>query len=81
MPEVALIGSSFSVNANFHGRLQEALQAPVGQFAESGGAFWGSARDYFRSEAFRETPPKLVVWEIPERVINQPIGTGRSGVP
>jgi len=78
VPQVALIGSSFSVNANFHGRLQDALQAPVAQFAEAGGAFWGSARDYFRSQAFRETPPKLVVWEIPERVVNQPIGTDEA---
>ncbi len=74
VPEVALIGSSFSVHSNFHGLLQEALQAPVGQFAQAGGAFWGAARDYFRSQAFRETPPKLVIWEIPERVVNQPIG-------
>ena len=75
VPEIVLLGSSYSVNANFHGRLQEALHAPIGQFAQAGGAFWGSARDYFRSPAFHETPPKLVIWEIPERVINQPIGT------
>ena len=74
VPEVVLLGSSYSVNANFHGRLEEALRAPVGQFAQAGGAFWGSARDYFRSPAFRETPPKLVIWEIPERVVGQPIG-------
>jgi alginate O-acetyltransferase complex protein AlgJ len=73
VPEVALIGSSYSVNANFLGALEESLSAPVGQFAQAGGAFWASARDYFRSPAFRETPPKLVIWEIPERVVNQPI--------
>jgi alginate O-acetyltransferase complex protein AlgJ len=73
VPEIVLIGSSYSVNANFLGALEEALSAPVGQFAQAGGAFWGSARDYFRSPAFRETPPKLVIWEIPERVVNQPI--------
>ena len=60
--------------ANFHGALEQAMSAPIGQFAQSGGAFWGSARDYFRSPAFKETPPKLVIWEIPERVVNQPIG-------
>ena len=74
VPEVALVGSSYSVNANFQGALEQALSAPVGQFAQAGGAFWGSARDYFRSQAFKETPPKLVIWEIPERVVNQPIG-------
>lgn len=72
--QVVLIGSSYSVNANFLGQLEQALGAPVGQFAQAGGAFWGSAKDYFASPAFHETPPKLVIWEIPERVVNQPIG-------
>ena len=74
VPEVVLLGSSYSVNANFHGALEQALAAPVGQFAQAGGAFWLAARDYFRSPAFRETPPKLIVWEMPERVVNQPLG-------
>ena len=74
VPEVALIGSSYSVNGNFHGALEQTLATPVSQFAQEGGGFWRAARDYFRGEAFRETPPKLVVWEIPERVVNQPIG-------
>ena len=73
VPEVVLIGSSYSVNANFLGALEAALSAPVGQFAQAGGAFWLAAHDYFRSPAFHETPPKLVIWEIPERVVNQPI--------
>lgn len=72
-PPVTLIGSSYSVNANFHGRLQEALGVTVGNFAQAGGGFFRAASDYFAGEAFRETPPKLVVWEIPERVIGQPI--------
>ena len=73
VPEVVLIGSSYSVNGNFLGSLEAALSAPVGQFAQAGGAFWLAAHDYFRSPAFHETPPKLVIWEIPERVVNQPI--------
>ena len=73
VPEIALLGSSYSVNANFLGALEQAESAPIGQFAQAGGGFWGSARDYFRSPAFKETPPKLVIWEIPERVVNQPI--------
>ena len=85
-PEVALLGSSFSLNGNFHGRLQEALGASVGQFGQAGGAFWGAARDYFRSPAFAESPPKLVIWEFPERVVGQPIGPDeaaflKQGVP
>ena len=72
-PPVTLVGSSYSVNANFHGRLQQALGVPVANFAEAGGGFWRAANTYFTGEAFRETPPKLVIWEIPERVVGQPI--------
>jgi alginate O-acetyltransferase complex protein AlgJ len=72
-PPVTLIGSSYSVNANFHGRLQQALGVTIGNFAQAGGGFFRAASDYFTGQAFRETPPKLVVWEIPERVIGQPI--------
>jgi len=72
-PPVTLLGSSYSVNANFHGRLQQALGVAVANFAEAGGGFWRAANTYFTGEAFRDTPPKLVVWEIPERVVGQPI--------
>ncbi len=78
MPQVVLLGSSYSLNANFHGRLQEAMAARIGQFAQAGGGFYGSAREYLRSPAFRETPPKLIIWEIPERVVNQPINAAES---
>lgn len=72
-PQVALIGSSYSVNANFHGALQEALGAKVTNLARAGGGFSGAASDYFAGTTFRESPPRLVIWEIPERVISQPI--------
>ncbi len=71
--DVALIGSSFSVNANFGGRLQEALGSTVSNFGEAGGGFAGAARHYFTGIAYRDTPPKLVIWEIPERLVVQPI--------
>ncbi len=67
LPNVALIGTSFSRNSNFVGFLQQALAAPVGNFAKDGGEFYGAARAYFSSAAFTQTPPKLVIWEIPER--------------
>jgi alginate O-acetyltransferase complex protein AlgJ len=71
--EAVLLGSSYSLNANFQGRLQEALRTRIVAFARSGGGFGGAAREYFASIAYRETPPKLVIWEIPERVLGQPI--------
>ncbi|MBP0444029.1 cell division protein FtsQ [Roseomonas sp. SSH11] len=72
-PEVALIGSSYSVNANFHGALQEALRSAVLNAATAGGGFSGSAISYFAGESFRQSAPRLVIWEIPERVVAQPI--------
>ena len=73
-PEVALIGSSYSLAANFHGRLQEALRSSVLNFAAAGGGFAGSARTFFASAAWRESPPRLVIWEVLERALGQPIG-------
>ncbi len=71
--EVTLVGSSYSVNANFAGHLQEALHAPVLNVAEAGGGFARAAQKYFTGKTFAETRPKLVVWEIPERVVGQPL--------
>jgi alginate O-acetyltransferase complex protein AlgJ len=72
-PEVVLLGSSFSLNANFHGALQVALSAPVTNLAKAGGGFAGAARAYFGGAAWREAPPRLVIWEFPERVLTQPL--------
>lgn len=72
LPNVALIGTSFSRNSNFVGFLQLALGASVGSFAKDGGEFSGSANEYFSNPAFRQTPPKLLIWEIPERDLQTP---------
>jgi alginate O-acetyltransferase complex protein AlgJ len=67
LPNTALIGTSFSRNSNFAGFLQQALGAPVGNFAKDGGAFSGAANSYLNNPASKETPPKQIIWEIPER--------------
>ncbi|MFS2160413.1 cell division protein FtsQ [Pseudomonas sp. Pseusp122] len=72
LPNVALIGTSFSRNSNFLGFLQLALGASVGSFAKDGGEFSGSANQYFNNPAFKQTPPKLIIWEIPERDLQTP---------
>lgn len=76
--EVVLIGSSFSENANFHGRLQQELGIRISRFARPGGGFAGAAREYLSSIAFRETPPKLVIWEFPERTLGQLLGNDEA---
>src|SRR5207253_153066 len=63
LPDTALIGTSFSRNSNFAGFLQLALGAPVGNFAKDGGAFSGAANSYLNNPAFKETPPRLIIWE------------------
>jgi len=72
LPNVTLIGTSFSRNSNFVGFLQMALGAPVGNFAKDGSGFSGGANQYFNNPAFRQTPPRLVIWEIPERELQTP---------
>ena len=72
LPTVALIGTSFSRNSNFVGFLQKALNAPVGNFSKDGGEFSGAAKAYFDSPAFKQTPPKVLIWEIPERDLQTP---------
>jgi alginate O-acetyltransferase complex protein AlgJ len=71
---VVLVGTSYSANArwNFDGALKEALGADVLNIAEEGiGPFLPMSR-YLQSDAFRQHPPELVIWEIPERYIPMP---------
>ena len=77
LPNIALIGTSFSRNSGFSGYLQKALGAPIGNFAKDGGAFSGAAKAYLASPAFQKTPPKLLIWEIPERDIQTSLEGGR----
>jgi alginate O-acetyltransferase complex protein AlgJ len=72
-PTLALLGTSFSRTSNFTPFLENGLQAVVPSFARDGGDFWGSAQQYFASPSFRQTPPELVIWEIPERVLQMPV--------
>jgi alginate O-acetyltransferase complex protein AlgJ len=69
LPSIALIGTSFSRNSNFVPFLEQKMHRQVANFALDGGDFDGAARAYLRSAAFKQTPPKLLVWEIPERVL------------
>lgn len=73
LPSVVDIGTSYSNNASFVDYISVALSAPVANMAKDGGDFSGSAVSYFANPAFIQTPPKVIVWEIPERVLEQPI--------
>lgn len=73
LPNIALIGTSFSRTSHFVPFLEHHLQAKIGNFAKDGGNFAGAAKAYFKSPSFINTPPKLVIWEIPERVLQSPV--------
>lgn len=71
---VTLVGTSFSADPrwNFAGHLRQALGLDVLEFAsEAVGPFVPMA-EYLASEAIREVPPRLIVWEIPERYFTLP---------
>jgi alginate O-acetyltransferase complex protein AlgJ len=73
LPNIVLIGTSFSRTSNFIPFLEHHLQAKIGNFAKDGGNFSGAAKAYFKSSSFLNTPPKLIIWEIPERVLQMPV--------
>jgi len=71
LPNVVVIGTSFSRTSNFVPFIEKELNAKVANLARSGGDFSGAMNGYLSSVAFKKTPPKLVIWEIPERVLQQ----------
>ncbi|WP_019937767.1 hypothetical protein [Bordetella sp. FB-8] len=73
LPNVAVIGTSYSTTSDFVPQLALALGTGVGNFARDGGKFGGSAQAYFTSTAYAQTPPKLIVWELDERDLQSPL--------
>jgi len=69
LPNIALVGTSFSRTSGFVPFLDYALNTRVASFARDGGGFSTSLVNYLKSPTFKESPPKLIVWEIPERVL------------
>ena len=68
LPPVTLVGTSNSKGAqdyNFAGALQEFLGVEVLNVAVAGGSYDGSMYEYLMSDSFRESPPKIMIWEIP----------------
>ncbi|MCG8609222.1 MAG: alginate O-acetyltransferase [Pseudomonadales bacterium] len=69
--EITLVGTSYSANPawNFPGFLKEALAADLLDFSQEGKGPFEPMLDYLSSEEFQESPPALVLWEIPERFL------------
>lgn len=70
---VVLVGTSYSRRANFHGALQQHLSAEVLNMSKDGGGFATSMGGYLTGEEILNSPPQVLVWEIPERVLSQPL--------
>ncbi|MBK5006718.1 alginate O-acetyltransferase [Pseudomonas sp. S32] len=68
---VALVGTSYSANPhwNFLGALQQALHSDVANYAEDGHGPLVPMLKYLQSDALRNAPPQVVVWEFPERYL------------
>ncbi|WP_060483234.1 alginate O-acetyltransferase [Pseudomonas sp. NBRC 111119] len=68
---VALVGTSYSANPhwNFLGALQQALRSDVANYAEDGHGPLVPMLKYLQSDALRNAPPQVVVWEFPERYL------------
>lgn len=70
-PRIALVGTSYSADAvwNFAGDLRQQLSEDVGNYARDGLGPFQPMRDYLDSGDFRQSPPRAVIWEIPERYL------------
>jgi len=68
---VTLIGTSYSANTdwNFEGALKVALGSDILNLADEGKGPIIPMQDYLKSVELQETPPELVIWEIPERFL------------
>lgn len=68
-----LSGTSYSLRGNFHGHLQQALSTKVLNVAKDGGGLLQATGAYLTDESFKSAPPKLLIWEVPERFMTLPL--------
>jgi alginate O-acetyltransferase complex protein AlgJ len=69
---VVLVGTSYSANPafGFEAHLKGALQRDVLNFAEEGKGPFAPMMTFLKSDVLRDQPPKLVIWEIPVRYMD-----------
>jgi alginate O-acetyltransferase complex protein AlgJ len=68
---VALVGTSYSANPhwNFLGALQQSLNSDVVNYAEDGHGPILPMLKYLQTDAFKTSPPQVLIWEFPERYL------------
>ncbi|GGR58758.1 cell division protein FtsQ [Deinococcus seoulensis] len=72
-PQVMLAGSSYGLRGNYAGALQEALGSAVLNVSTEGAHFSGSIRPALQDPAFLDSPPRVLIWEIPQRFLPLPL--------
>lgn len=78
LPEVALVGTSYSANKkwNFSGFLEDSLNEGVANYSQEGRGPFPPMMQFLSSEDFKEHKPRLVIWEIPERALLSKVDLG-----
>jgi alginate O-acetyltransferase complex protein AlgJ len=70
---IVLVGTSYSLRANFHGKLQELLGTSVLNTAKDGGGFLQAITAYLNDDSFKTSKPQVIIWELPERMLKSPL--------
>ncbi len=81
--KIAVVGTSFSrvTRLGFVDALSLRLSKEVANLAENNKGYWEPLIDYVSNEAFLESPPRVLVWEIPESQLDHcslPPGVGED---
>ena len=73
---MTLVGTSYSANTNwnFEGFLKEYLETDVLNMADQGLGPLVVMDKYLENDAWKNSPPRLVIWEMPERYLLMPHG-------
>lgn len=79
---ITLVGTSYSADTRWHFAdfLKQELSVDVLNAADPGQGPFTTMAAYLDSPAFLDTPPRLIIWEIPERYfpISQPVTTPKG---
>lgn len=73
--DVVLVGTSFSARSDWHFAdfLKQALQVDLLNLAEEGRGPFAPMQAFLASDVYQNSPPKLVIWEIPVRYTSKDI--------
>ncbi len=76
VPLVTLVGTSYSANPdwNFEGFLKESLKTDIINMADQGLGPLVVMDKYLQDSTWKKSPPRLIIWEIPERYLLMPHG-------